>query len=171
MPTSLTALAAFRRGALLGARGNSGVILSQLLGALVARIGRARHGERNATMMAEAMAEATEAAYAAVGTPVEGTILTVARAASDAAVRRAADERARARDVFAAAAGAAREALAHTPEQLEQLACGRCRRRGRSWAERDPRRGRDGAHRAPSDPGATADRQRDRSRWPRATPT
>ena len=117
----LTALAAFRRAALLGARGNSGVILSQLLGALVARIGRARHGERNATIMAEAMAEATEAAYAAVGTPVEGTILTVARAASDAAVRRAADERARARDVFAAAAGAAREALAHTPEQLEQL--------------------------------------------------
>ncbi len=117
----LTALAAFRRAALLGARGNSGVILSQLLGALVARIGRARHGEPNATIMAEAMAEATEAAYAAVGTPVEGTILTVARAASDAAVRRAADERARARDVFAAAAGAAREALAHTPEQLEQL--------------------------------------------------
>jgi fatty acid kinase len=117
----LTALAAFRRGALLGARGNSGVILSQLLGALVARIGRAGPGERNATIMAEAMAEATEAAYAAVGTPVEGTILTVAGAASDAAVRRAADERARARDVFAAAAGAAREALAHTTEQLEQL--------------------------------------------------
>ena len=117
----LTALAAFRRAALLGARGNSGVILSQLLGALVARIGRAGQGERNATIMAEAMDEATEAAYAAVGTPVEGTILTVARAASDAAVRRAADERARARDVFAAAAGAAREALAHTPEQLEQL--------------------------------------------------
>jgi len=116
-----TALAAFRRGALLGARGNSGVILSQLLGALVARMGRAGRGERNATVMAEAMAEATEAAYAAVGTPVEGTILTVARAASDAAVRRAADERARARDVFAAAAQAAREALAHTPEQLEQL--------------------------------------------------
>ena len=116
-----TALAAFRRGALLGARGNSGVILSQLLGALVARMGRAGRGERNATVMAEAMAEATEAAYAAVGTPVEGTILTVARAASDAAVRRAADERARARDVFAAAAEAAREALAHTPEQLEQL--------------------------------------------------
>jgi uncharacterized protein len=67
------------------------------------------------------MAEASEAAYAAVGTPVEGTILTVARAASDAAVRRALDDRARARDVFAAAAEAAREALAHTPEQLEPL--------------------------------------------------
>ncbi len=116
-----TALAAFRRGALLGARGNSGVILSQLLGALVARIGRAAPGERNATMMAEAMTEASEAAYAAVGTPVEGTILTVARAAAEAAVGRAEDERARARDVFAAAAQAAREALARTPEQLEQL--------------------------------------------------
>ncbi len=116
-----TALAAFRRGALLGARGNSGVILSQLLGALVARIGRATASESNARTMADALAEATEAAYAAVGTPVEGTILTVARAASDAAVRRAEDDRARARDVFASAAEAAREALAHTPEQLEQL--------------------------------------------------
>jgi uncharacterized protein len=116
-----TALAAFSRGALLGARGNSGVILSQLLGALVARIGRAAPGERNAAVMAAAMAEATDAAYAAVGTPVEGTILTVSRAAADAAVRRAEDESARARDVFAAAAEAAREALAHTPEQLEQL--------------------------------------------------
>jgi DAK2 domain fusion protein YloV len=115
------ALTAFRRAALLGARGNSGVILSQLLGALVARIGRAQPGERNASVMAEAMVEATDAAYAAVGTPVEGTILTVSRAAADAAVRRAEDEGARARDVFAAAAEAAREALAHTPEQLEQL--------------------------------------------------
>jgi len=116
-----TALAAFRRAALLGARGNSGVILSQLLGALVARIGRAAPGERNARLMADAMVDASEAAYAAVGTPVEGTILTVARAAAEAAVRRAGDERARARDVFASAAEAGREALARTPEQLEQL--------------------------------------------------
>ncbi|MGC4109142.1 MAG: DAK2 domain-containing protein [Nocardioides sp.] len=115
------ALAAFARGALLGARGNSGVILSQLLGALVSRIGRTSSGERNAVVMAEAMVEAADAAYAAVGTPVEGTILTVSRAAGDAAVRRAEDPQARARDVFAAAAAAAREALQHTPEQLEQL--------------------------------------------------
>ena len=115
------ALAAFRRGALLGARGNSGVILSQMLGAIAGRIARATPDERNATVMGEAMAEATDASYAAVGTPVEGTILTVARAASDAAVRRAAEPRARARDVFAAAAEAAREALTHTPEQLRQL--------------------------------------------------
>jgi DAK2 domain fusion protein YloV len=71
--------------------------------------------------MAEAMVQATDASYAAVGTPVEGTILTVARAAADAAVRRAAEPRARARDVFTAAADAAREALARTPEQLRQL--------------------------------------------------
>jgi DAK2 domain fusion protein YloV len=116
-----TALAALRRGALLGARGNSGVILSQMLGAIAARIARATADERNATVMAEAMAEATDASYAAVGTPVEGTILTVARAASDAAVRRAQQPTARARDVFAAAADAAREALARTPDQLQQL--------------------------------------------------
>jgi uncharacterized protein len=116
-----TALTALRRGALLGARGNSGVILSQMLGAIATRIARATPGERNATVMAEAMREATDASYAAVGTPVEGTILTVARAASDAAVRRAGEPGSRARDVFTAAATAAREALAHTPEQLEQL--------------------------------------------------
>ncbi len=83
------ALTAFRRGALLGARGNSGVILSQMLGALAIRIASATPDERNATVMAEAMVQATDASYAAVGTPVEGTILTVARAAADAAVRRA----------------------------------------------------------------------------------
>ena len=71
--------------------------------------------------MAEALQQAADASYAAVGTPVEGTMLTVARAASDAAVERAADPRARARDVFTAAATAAREALAHTPEQLPAL--------------------------------------------------
>ncbi len=116
-----TALTALRRGALLGARGNSGVILSQMLGAIAARVARATPEERNATVMAQAMHEATDASYAAVGTPVEGTILTVSRAASDAAVRRAAEPGTRARDVFTAAAAAAREALAHTPEQLEQL--------------------------------------------------
>ena len=92
-----------------------------MLGALALRIAQAAPDERNATVMAEAMVEATDASYAAVGTPVEGTILTVARAAAEAAVRRAEDPRARARDVFAAAAAAAREALARTPDQLRQL--------------------------------------------------
>jgi uncharacterized protein len=115
------ALQAFRRGALLGARGNSGVILSEMLGAFAQRVAARQPGERNATVMAEAMTRACDASYAAVGEPVEGTILTVARAAAEAGVARARDDEARARDVTAAAAVAAREALARTPEQLEIL--------------------------------------------------
>ena len=115
------ALTAFARGALLGARGNSGVILSEMLGAIARRIARSTSDERNATVMAEALHDATEASYRAVGEPVEGTMLTVARAASEAAAAAAAAGRVRARDVFTTAAQAAREALARTPEQLEAL--------------------------------------------------
>ncbi len=116
-----TALAAFCRGALLGARGNSGVILSEMLGAIARRISSAAPGERNAEIMADALRRAAEASYAAVGQPVEGTMLTVARAASEAAMALAEDSSARARDVFTTAARAAREALARTPEQLQVL--------------------------------------------------
>nr|WP_246284214.1 DAK2 domain-containing protein [Nocardioides perillae] len=116
------ALAAMARGALLGARGNSGVILAQMLGAVCRRLGQAAAGERHAQVTAEAMAAATEASWAAVGTPVEGTILSVSRAASEAAVAAAADPHARSREVYVAAAAAAREALARTPEQLPLLA-------------------------------------------------
>ena len=115
------ALAAFARGALLGARGNSGVILSEMLRAIVRRIADSSPEERNATVMADALHLAAEAAYAAVGEPVEGTMLTVFRAASEAARDLAPGEAVRARDVFTAAARAAREALAITPEQLPVL--------------------------------------------------
>src|SRR4051794_13622995 len=116
-----TALATLGRGALLGARGNSGVILSEMLGAIARRLARAEAGERNAEVMADALVRAADASYAAVGEPVEGTILTVIRAAADAAAERAGDPQGPARDVFAAAAAGAREALAHTPEQLPAL--------------------------------------------------
>ncbi|MDN4160585.1 DAK2 domain-containing protein [Nocardioides abyssi] len=115
------ALAALARGALLGARGNSGVIFSEMLGAIARRLAAGSPQERNAVVMAEALRQANEAAYAAVGEPVEGTMLTVGRAAADAAAERAAQPDARARDVFAAAAEAARTALARTPEQLAVL--------------------------------------------------
>ncbi len=115
------ALTALGRGALLGARGNSGVILSQMLGAIAARIARAGSEERSAVVVAEALREATDASYAAVGRPVEGTMLTVARAAADAALADAARPGSRAREVFTAAAAAAREALARTPDQLTVL--------------------------------------------------
>ncbi|WP_182377153.1 DAK2 domain-containing protein [Nocardioides sp. WS12] len=115
-------LVAFARGALLGARGNSGVILSEMLGAVARRISAAAPDERNAMVLADALAQACTASYAAVGEPVEGTMLTVLRAASEEAVQCAADPAARSSDVLAAAAAAAREALGHTPEQLEALA-------------------------------------------------
>jgi DAK2 domain fusion protein YloV len=115
-------LEAFTRGALLGARGNSGVILSEMLRAIIHRIAAATPDERNATVMVEALRRATEASYAAVGTPVEGTMLTVCRAAAEAAEELlAGDSEVRSRDVLGVSAAAAREALARTPDQLQVL--------------------------------------------------
>jgi len=115
-------MALLARAALMGARGNSGVILSQMLRGYVTHLAAAGLEDRRAQTIAAAMASATDASYAAVGVPVEGTILTVARAASDAALAVAEQPGARARDVFTAAAAAARTALARTPEQLAVLA-------------------------------------------------
>lgn len=108
------------RGALLGARGNSGIILSQLLRGVATGLAagpRTGDGERagGAERLAAALRRAAELGYEAVARPVEGTMLTVARAAADGARGGTLAE------VVAAAAGAAREALARTPEQLEVL--------------------------------------------------
>ncbi|HWI02841.1 MAG TPA: DAK2 domain-containing protein, partial [Acidimicrobiales bacterium] len=103
-------------GALMGARGNSGVILSQILRGLAEGLGG---GEVDAGGVADALVGASRLADAAVMRPVEGTILTVAR---DAAC--AADE-ARAGglvDMLDAAAAAAATSLEHTPELLPVLA-------------------------------------------------
>ena len=115
------AMAAFARGALLGARGNSGVIFSQLVGAFCKRLAEAGPDDRSAVVFAEGMAAASEASYAAVGRPVEGTILSVAKAASEAAAQAAADEAKRLGHVIRAAAAGVREALARTPDQLQIL--------------------------------------------------
>ena len=115
------ALAGFARGALLGARGNSGVIFSQIVGAHCKHMAQAGPDDRAAVVFAEGLQAAAEAAYAAVGEPVEGTILTVAKAAADAATASAVDERHRLGHVIRAAASAAREALLRTPEQLAVL--------------------------------------------------
>ncbi|WP_300680089.1 DAK2 domain-containing protein [Nocardioides sp.] len=116
--------AAFSRGALLGARGNSGVILAEMLGAMMSRLGARSPEESVPHCVAAALGAASDAAYAAVGTPVEGTILTVCRAASDAAAQVAArtDAAVGVIEVLAAASAAAREALALTPTQLQRLA-------------------------------------------------
>lgn len=113
---------AFVDGALRGARGNSGVIISQLLRASVSGVLRRSGADDSVAPQALAAAfdEAAAAAYVAVGTPVEGTILTVARDAA-AAAGAAADEGASAAEVVSAAAAAARLALARTQQQLPTL--------------------------------------------------
>ncbi len=125
------ALTALARGALLGARGNSGVILAEVLGAIARRIAATSAQETSATVVAQAFDLAARGGYAAVGTPVEGTMLTVLRAAADAGLaeldqagdqRRGDPDRVRAGQVVVVAAAAARQALARTPEQLPVLA-------------------------------------------------
>ncbi|HUS21532.1 MAG TPA: DAK2 domain-containing protein [Aeromicrobium sp.] len=107
---------AFADGLLTGAKGNCGVILSQLVRAFVAEIGD--DFDLTAEQVARCFSAAALAGYAAVGRPVEGTILTVAAAAADGAHAGGDDVR----KVFASAAAAAREALARTPMQMDRLA-------------------------------------------------
>ncbi|MFC7534282.1 DAK2 domain-containing protein [Actinoplanes sp. GCM10030250] len=105
------------RGALLGARGNSGVIVSQILRGMADTFATAvsvRGGE-----LARALRTATDAAYAAVARPVEGTVLSVVAAAAEGAGRIRSDNLVM---VARAAARAAADALARTPQQLPVLA-------------------------------------------------
>ena len=75
------------RAALLGARGNSGVILSQIVRGACDVLGEVERLDSAA--VAAALRSASDAAYRAVRQPVEGTILTVARAVAEAAEERA----------------------------------------------------------------------------------
>ncbi|MBO4161554.1 DAK2 domain-containing protein [Micromonospora antibiotica] len=111
------ALRLMARGALLGARGNSGVILSQLLRGLAEALGGVPTVAGRA--LAGALRDATTAAYAAVAQPVEGTVLSVVAAAATAAEQADSDDL---RTVVRAAAGEAARALARTPDQLPALA-------------------------------------------------
>src|SRR5688572_12298222 len=74
---------AISHGSLMGARGNSGVILSQILRGISSAF--ASSGRGDGSCLAAALHEAAVGAYGAVMRPVEGTILTVAKAAGDAA--------------------------------------------------------------------------------------
>ncbi len=110
--------AALSFGALMGARGNSGVITSQVLrGIADATAGKRR---MNGPDLANALREGSARAYAAVARPVEGTILTVVREAAEAAVA-AADADADLEGVLAAAVDAAGTAVARTPTMLPIL--------------------------------------------------
>lgn len=77
----------FSKGLLMGARGNSGVILSQLFRGFCKNI--ESESEINSKLLAESFQAGVETAYKAVMKPVEGTILTVAKDAAQAAVEKA----------------------------------------------------------------------------------
>ena len=109
---------AISHGSLMGARGNSGVILSQILRGLSATLKVA--GEHGAVKVAEALKAASVAAYDSVLKPIEGTILTVVRESADAAVRAAGDGATLAA-MLRVARAAGRESLANTPELLPVL--------------------------------------------------
>src|SRR5207249_4688676 len=106
-------------GSLMGARGNSGVILSQIFRGFA----RAVEGKRALTPaeLAAAFEEAANAAYRAVNKPTEGTILTVAREAGRAAATASSTPDANVPRVIAAAAAGARSAVLKTPSQLQIL--------------------------------------------------
>ena len=107
---------AFSRGAVMGARGNSGVILSQFFAGLADGIGEKE--EIDAAGMGEAMREGVRRAYEAVATPVEGTMLTVLREATEAAVSSNAETL---EEFFGNFALAAKEWTDKTPEMLDVL--------------------------------------------------
>ncbi|WP_081785061.1 DAK2 domain-containing protein [Cellulomonas sp. KRMCY2] len=130
---------AIARGALIGARGNSGVIVSQYLGAflrgVVAASGAAAAGggstvagatsvEVSARAVVAGLRNATDAAYQAVAQPVEGTVLTIARAVSEGA-QAAQDAALPGADdtlvVLEAGISRGYEALRRTPSQLPAL--------------------------------------------------
>ncbi len=106
-------------GSLMGARGNSGVILSQIFRGFA----RAVEGKSSLTPaeLATAFEEAANAAYRAVNKPTEGTILTVAREAGRSASAAASQLNANVPSVIAAAASGARAAVLKTPSQLQIL--------------------------------------------------
>ena len=110
---------AIAHGSLMGARGNSGVILSQILRGLADTFRGVEHVA--AAEVTTGLRTAADAAYQAVMRPVEGTILTVVRWAAEAA-EGARDKGATTLvDLLDEAAAAARQAVAQTPEMLPVL--------------------------------------------------
>ena len=112
---------AISHGSLMGARGNSGVIISQILRGFVSKIKNASRKTIDANLFSEALSEAASAAYEAVGNPVEGTILTVVRETAEAA-EKAASEKLSLLPLAEIAREAANRSLDSTPEHLPVLA-------------------------------------------------
>lgn len=105
-------------GARLGARGNSGVILSEWLRGFAEAV--ENQAAFDAVLFAQACQRAVDRSYKSVVTPVEGTILTVSRQAMEAVVERATSEN-DIQALFEIKVGAAYESLRHTPDLLPML--------------------------------------------------
>ncbi|MDQ2727099.1 MAG: DAK2 domain-containing protein [Actinomycetota bacterium] len=112
-----TVAKALAHGSLMGARGNSGVILSQILRGVAKVVGDS--DGIDADVLRDALSEASAGAYQAVQNPVEGTILTVIRGAAEAVADGAGG--ADLLGVASAARGAAAAALAATTDLLPAL--------------------------------------------------
>jgi DAK2 domain fusion protein YloV len=118
--TDLSAVCqAITHGSLMGARGNSGVILSQILRGLADAFAHDPNGD--SMTVAEGLSRATTGAYGAVMRPVEGTILSVVRAAADAAAGVGSGPVASLTSVLDNCHDAAADALRRTPDQLPVL--------------------------------------------------
>ena len=116
--TVSSAAQAVAQGALMGARGNSGVILSQIWrGIALSLKGKRSLGGKE---LAEALVQASKTAYKGITNPAEGTILTVMKDAA-AAAQQEADENNDAVAVLEAAVNAATESVANTPALLPVL--------------------------------------------------
>ncbi|MEU6668357.1 DAK2 domain-containing protein [Streptomyces sp. NPDC046727] len=117
-PSPADAVRAMAHGALIGARGNSGTILAQLLRGMAQVLAEAADASRfDGSALRLALRRAADSARQAVAHPVEGTVLTVASAAADAAEEAEGD----CGTVARAAYEGARAALAATPGQLAVL--------------------------------------------------
>jgi uncharacterized protein len=110
---------AVSHGSLMGARGNSGVILSQILRGLADTFSYL--DEASGRDLVSGLRRATDAAYQAVLRPVEGTILTVVRAATEAVETAHRDGEESLTALLDRAAAAARDAVQQTPELLPVL--------------------------------------------------
>lgn len=109
---------AISRGSLMGARGNSGVVLSQILKGMTEVISETDAADIG--VMANALARGSDVAYRAVMKPVEGTILTVVREASEEGAR-SKDGKNSLEEWFTGVVLKARETLEYTPELLPVL--------------------------------------------------
>ncbi|MFC1912107.1 DAK2 domain-containing protein [Chloroflexota bacterium] len=110
---------AMAKGSLMGARGNSGVILSQILRGLAK--GLADKDSFTATDLANALQQSAEMAYKGMSNPVEGTMLTVIKDVAAAVQTKVAEDGDDMIEVMETAVNAASESVANTPNLLQIL--------------------------------------------------